>query len=411
MKIQGLDLKDIAEEFGTPLYVYDGQKMKDQVATFRKAFSGVCIRINYACKALTNLSVMKLMKNEGTCLDTVSVPEIRMGLSVGFEPNEIIFTPNCVDFSEIVEAVDLGVNINIENIPNLEKFGKRYGSTVPCCVRMNPFIVSKENSEKVTWWHKQSKFGISVSQLEEARSIIDKYGIRVNGLHIHSSSVIMSREIFRKGAAKVFEIAETFEDLDFVDFGGGVKVRHKVDEDILDIYELAEGLKAEHAAFTERYGKEVDLWFEPGRFLVSESGTLLTRTTMVKTNGERVFAGVDSGFNHLIRPMFYDAYHEILNLDNPDGDKATYTVVGNICEIDNFAVDRELPEIKEGHLLALKNTGSYGYVMASNYNSRMRPAEVLVLDGKAHLVRKRDEFEDLVRNQIVLDFESEKVAE
>ncbi|BDD07273.1 diaminopimelate decarboxylase [Aureibacter tunicatorum] len=408
-EIQGIKVDKICQEFGTPLYVYDADTIVGQLSKFRKAFEGVDFKVKYACKALTNLSIVKLMKTLGTGLDTVSIPEVKMGLSVGFEPEEIIFTPNAVDFSEIEEAVELGVHINIENMSNLERFAKKYGNTKPCCVRMNPFIMAESNSEKVEWWHKQSKFGISIKQIDDVKELVKEYGLVINGIHIHSSSVIMNPEIFIKGVQNVFEVAERFENLDYIDFGGGIKVLHKEDDEIINIFDLGKGLKEELAKFEERYGKKVQLWFEPGRFLVSDSGTLFTEVKIRKNNGHREFAGTDSGFNQLIRPMMYDAYHEIVNTSNPDGEEQMYTIVGNICEIDNFAVDRNMPEIREGDILAIKNAGAYGYSMASNYNSRMRPAEVMIVNGEAKLVRKRDTYEDLVKNQIVIDFDKESL--
>ena len=408
-QIQGLNVTDICKEFGTPLYVYDADKMEEQVRKFKTAFSGVKHQVKFACKSLTNLSVMKIMRVLGTGLDTVSLQEIRMGLSVGYKPEQIVFTPNCVDFSEIEEAVELGVMINIENIPNLIKFGKKYGGNKPVFVRMNPFIMAEMNSEKVDWWHKQSKFGISVKQLEEAHDIISEYDMNVCGIHIHSSSVIMNPEIFMKGAEAVFELAKQFKDLKFVDFGGGIKVKYKPEDEVIDVNALGEGLKKLVDKFEKETNKEIELWFEPGRYLVSECGHLLVEANVIKNNGTRDFVGVNSGFNHLIRPMMYDSYHEIINVTNPDGKPNTYTVVGNICEIDNFAVDRALPEVREYDILSIENAGAYGYSMASNYNSRFRPAEVIIYNGQALLSRKRDTYEDLVKNQIVLDIKEEEL--
>ncbi|MCG8476407.1 MAG: diaminopimelate decarboxylase [Cytophagales bacterium] len=406
-EIQGINVQEICCRYGTPLYVYDADTICRQVETFREAMHGLNFQIKYAAKALTNLSILKLMKALGTGLDTVSVPEIRMGIEAGFCPNQIVFTPNCVDFSEIEEAVELGVFINLESLSSLEKFGKRYGGEVPCCLRLNPFIVAEDNREKVDWWHQQSKFGIADAQLGEARRLIAKYSVQIKGIHIHSSSVIMNPEVFCKGVETVFGVAEQFDELDFIDFGGGLKVKHREEDKVIDIYELGRGLKSAYVDFVKRCGRDVQLWFEPGRYLVSESGFLCVRANVVKSNGSRTFVGVDSGFNQLIRPMFYGAYHEVVNLSNPDGKPSSYTVVGNVCEIDNFAVDRRLPQTREGDLLAIKNAGSYGYMMASNYNSRYRPAEVLVIDGEARLIRRRDTYEDLVRNQLAIDIPQE----
>lgn len=401
--IQNIPVADLAEQFGTPLYVYDTDIIKEHLDRFREGFSSVDLKIKYACKALTNMSVMNFLRTQGTGLDTVSLAEIRMGLTVGFKPQEIVFTPNCVDFSEIEEAVDFGVKINIENLSNLEKFGKRYGNKVAVCIRLNPQIAAQSNSDKVDWWHKQSKFGISIDQIDDVKKLEDQYDLNIDGIHIHSSSVIMSPEIFINGARAVFDIAMRFKNLQFIDFGGGIKVDVGDGNEVIDVKELGKLLDIEFSTFCQKYGRKLELWFEPGRYLVGNAGYLITTCVVRKRNGGSEFIGVDSGFNHLIRPMMYGAYHEIVNASNPDGELQKYTVVGNICEIDNFAVDRMLPETNEGDLIVIKSAGAYGYSMASNYNSRFRPAEVMIRNGCVHLVRKRDEYEDLVKNQIVVD--------
>ncbi|MDW3211454.1 MAG: diaminopimelate decarboxylase [Reichenbachiella sp.] len=402
-KIQNIPVEGLAEKFGTPLYVYDADEIKEHLDRFRQGFSSVDLKVKYACKALTNMSVMKYLLKQGTGLDTVSISEIQMGLTVGYQPNDIVFTPNCVDFSEIEQAVELGVKINIENLSNLEKFAKKYGGSVPVCIRLNPQIAAQSNTDKVDWWHKQSKFGISLDQIDDVKALESQYDLHIDGIHIHSSSVIMSPEIFINGAKAVFDIAMQFEKLDFIDFGGGIKVDVGDGNEVIDVVELGKQLDVEFTAFCEKYGRKLQLWFEPGRFLVGNAGHLLSRCVVRKRNGGTEFVGIDSGFNQLIRPMMYGAYHEIVNTSNPQGDQQKYTVVGNICEIDNFAVDRVLPETKEGDLLAINSAGAYGYSMASNYNSRFRPAEVFVVDSEAHLVRKRDNYEDLIRNQIIID--------
>lgn len=400
--IQGIDVKDICNEFGTPLYVYNADTIERQVTSFKSAFSQINCKVKYACKANTNLSILKEMLNNGTGLDTVSIPEIKMGIMVGFEPDEIVFTPNCVDFSEIEAAVELGVNINIENLPNLEKFGKRYGNSVPCFVRLNPGIHAQMNSDKVDWWHKQSKFGISADQLDKVKEIEKEYNLNIHGLHIHSSSVIMSPEIFIEGAKSIFNVVKQFKNIKYIDFGGGIKVDVGDDKEVINLNALGKELEPVFKGFCDEYGTDIQLWFEPGRFLICEAGTLFTECNMVKKNGGTSFVGTDTGFNQLIRPMFYNAYHKIVNTSNPNGEPQQYTVVGNICEIDNFAVDRTLNEINEKDILAIETAGAYGYSMASNYNSRFRPAEVLIKNKKAHLIRQRDSFDDLIKNQILI---------
>ncbi len=401
-RVQGIDVKDLCEEFGTPLYVYNAEVIERQVTSFKNAFSQIKSKVKYACKANSNLSILKEMLNNGTGLDTVSIPEIQMGIMVGFKPEEIVFTPNCVDFSEIESAVELGVNINIENLPNLEKFGKKYGNSVPCFVRLNPSIHAQMNSDKVDWWHKQSKFGISADQLDKVKKIEKDYNLNIHGLHIHSSSVIMSPEIFIEGAKSVFNIVKQFKNIKYIDFGGGIKVDVGDEKEVINLNALGKELEPVFKQFCIEYGTDIELWFEPGRYLICESGTLFTECNMIKKNGGTSFVGTDSGFNQLIRPMFYNAYHEIVNTSNPNGKEQKYTVVGNICEIDNFAIDRNLNAVSEKDIIAIKTAGAYGYSMASNYNSRYRPAEVLVKNKKAYLIRKKDSFDDLIKNQIII---------
>ncbi|MHC2990623.1 diaminopimelate decarboxylase [Pontibacter sp. HJ8] len=402
-KIQGIPVEQLREQFGTPLYVYDAEHIRGQIKKFREGFSTVDLHIKYACKALTNINILKLMLREGLGLDTVSLPELRMGLHVGFKPQEIVFTPNAVDFSEIEEAVALGVKINIENLSNLERFGQKYGGSVPVCIRLNPHIAAQANSEKVEWWHKQSKFGISIDQVSDVKALEEKYNLHIDGIHIHSSSVIMSPEIFINGAKAVFDIALQFRNLDFIDFGGGIKVDVGDGNPVIDVVALGKQLDGVFSDFCQKYGRRLQLWFEPGRYLVGNAGTLLTTCVLRKRNGGSEFVGLDSGFNHLIRPMLYNAYHEIVNASNLAGPAETYTVVGNICEIDNFAVDRELHQVREGDLIAIRSAGAYGFSMASTYNSRFRPAEVLVINGEAKLIRQRDTYEDLLRNQVEIE--------
>jgi len=401
--IQGIDVHAICREFGTPLYVYDAAYIAGQVKKFKAAFSGIEARIKYACKASSNINIIRLMKTLGTGLDAVSPAEIRLGFLAGFKPEEIVFTPNCVDFSEIEQAVKTGVAINIESLSSLEKFARKYGGRVPLCIRLNPNISSQVNADKVDWWHTQSKFGISLSQIKTVKELEAQHGLKINGIHIHSSSVIMSPEIFTEGARAVFDIASDFKYLEFIDFGGGIKVDVGDGCPVVDLREIGKTLETLYAAFCKKLGCKIAIWFEPGRFLIGNSGTLFAECTVVKKNAAVDFVGVNSGFNHLLRPMFYDAFHEIVNVSNPQGKSKKYTVVGNLCEIDNLGRDRMLNEVREKDLIAIKSAGAYGFSMASCYNSRPRPAEVLVINGKANLIRKRETFEDMIRNVVEID--------
>lgn len=398
----GVDLLKVVEEFDSPVYVYHAEKIQEQYRKLTKAFSKSNVKIKFACKSLTNINILKILKKEGSGLDTVSLNEVKLGIQAGFSPEEIIYTPNGVSFEEIKQAAELGVQINIDNTSILEQFGHHFGNTVPVCVRINPHILAGGNV-KISTGHIDSKFGISIYQLRHVERIVASTGIHVNGLHMHTGSDILDVNVFLRGAEMLFDAAENFKELDFLDFGSGFKIPYKPGDIGTDIDELGTLLSERFNNFCKSYGKDLELWFEPGKYLVSESGVFLTKVNVLKQTTATVFAGVDSGLNHLIRPMFYEAYHHILNISKPNGKDRIYTVVGYICETDTFAWDRVIQEISEGDILAFQNAGAYGMMMASNYNSRFRPAEVLIKDGKAHLIRKRENMEDLLRNQVILE--------
>jgi diaminopimelate decarboxylase len=398
-EIGGIPVLDICEEFGTPLYVYDSAKITSQYERLKNAFKGTNARFSYACKALTNINILKLLKSLGAGLDTVSIQEVQLGLKAGFDPQEIIYTPNCVSIEEIKKAAGFGVMINIDNLSILEQFGYEFGSSYPVCIRINPHIMAGGN-QKISTGHIDSKFGISIYQMRHLERVIASHKIRVIGLHMHTGSDILDTGVFLRGAEVLLDTAKNFPDLEFLDFGSGFKVGYLPDDVTTDIESLGSQLSDRFNTFCKEYGRELYIMFEPGKFLVSEAGFLFVRTNVVKQTMATVFAGVDSGQNHLIRPMFYDAYHHITNVSNPKGTTRIYTVVGYICETDTFGWDRKLNEVREGDILTLHNAGAYGFQMASNYNSRYRPAEVLVKDNKALLIRRRENLEDLLSTQV-----------
>ena len=402
LMISEKELLAIVDQFGAPVYVYDADTIANQYKRLKNAFNPIDVKIKYACKALNNTAILKLLKSMGSGLDTVSINEVKLGLYAGFEPHEIIFTPNCVSIEEIQEAVELGVHINIDNISILEQFGSLYGNTVPCCIRLNPHILAGGNN-KISTGHIDSKFGISVYQLRHVLRIIESQKIRVNGLHMHTGSDILDAGVFLQGAEILFDAAIQFKDLSFIDFGSGFKVAYKEGDITTDIEELGNSITNRFQVFCAEYGKALELWFEPGKYLVSESGLFLAKVNVLKQTTATVFAGIDSGLNHLIRPMLYDSYHHIVNVSNSNGKERIYTVVGYICETDTFGWDRKINEIREGDILCFKNAGAYGFTMSSNYNARYRPAEVLVYKNEARLIRKRESFEDLLRNEVAFE--------
>jgi diaminopimelate decarboxylase len=394
-----MQLIDIANEFGTPVYVYHAERIGQQLHELQDAFSGCKAKFFYACKALTNVNILKLMNQFGANLDCVSINEVKLGLMAGFDAKRILFTPNCVDFCEIDEAKGLGVNINIDNISILEQFGTRYGNSYPVCIRLNPHIMAGGNY-KISTGHIDSKFGISIHQLRHIERIIKSANLHVNGLHMHTGSEIKDIEVFLRGLEVMFDIATHFPEIAFIDLGSGFKVPYQEGDVATDVHELGGKVAEAFKAYEEETGRKLEVWFEPGKYLVSEAGYFVVKANVIKQTTATVFVGVNSGFNHLIRPMFYDAFHRIENISNPQGPERIYTVVGNICETDTFAWDRKINEVREGDYLVFYNAGAYGFEMSSNFNSRLKPAEVLVKDGKAQLIRKRDTFEDLLKNQV-----------
>ena len=398
------DLLHIAGKYGCPVYVYDAHKIESQYKRLTKAFSEVnSLKVLYAVKALSNLSVLKFLKRLGSGLDTVSIQEVGLGLQAGFDPRSIIFTPNGVSFDEIETVAKKGVQINIDNLSILEEFGNKFPE-IPVCIRVNPHVMAGGNTN-ISVGHIDSKFGISIHQIPHILRIVENTNMRINGIHMHTGSDILDVGVFLHASNILFETAMHFKNLEFIDFGSGFKVPYKAGDIETDIEEFGERLTERFKVFCNEYGREITLAFEPGKFLVSEAGFFLTKVNAIKQTTSTVFAQVDSGFNHFIRPMLYGSQHQIMNLSNPDGRERFYTVVGYICETDTFANNRKIKEIREDDILAFKNAGAYCFMMASNYNSRLRPAEVLWYNGKSHLIRERESFEDLVRNQVEIDFD------
>lgn len=397
------DLIDIAQEFGNPIYVYDSEKIKFQYERLTSAFKDIGnLRINYATKALSNLSVLKYMKLLGAGLDTVSIQEVRLGLAAGFEPQAVIYTPNGVSLKEIEAVAQMGVQINIDNLSLLEQFGARHPNT-PVCIRINPHVMAGGNSN-ISVGHIDSKFGISIHQIPHLLRIVENTAMNINGIHMHTGSDILDIDVFLHAAEILFDTAKHFKNLAFLDFGSGFKVPYHDNDIETNIEELGEKLSSRFISFCEEYGSDLHLIFEPGKFLVSQAGYFVTQVNVVKQTTSTVFAQVDSGFNHLIRPMLYGSHHHIENISNPEGKERFYSVVGYICETDTFGSNRKIAEIKEGDLLVFKNCGAYCFSMASNYNSRYRPAEILWHEGKAHLIRKMESFEDILQNQVEINF-------
>lgn len=394
-------LEQIAHDYGTPVYVYHAEKIKEQYEKLQHAFTGVNTRFFYAAKALTNINILKYINSLGCHIDCSSINEVKLAIRAGYIPGNILYTSSNISFEEIEEAKTLGVHINIDSISNLEKFAKKFGESYPVGIRLRPNIMAGGNL-KISTGHNSSKFGIPPEQIKNITGLVNETGLVIRTLHIHTGSEIKDVEVFAKGIEVLFEIAKHFPLLEVIDLGGGFKVPYLPGEEGTDIELLGKKVKEEFDWYEKTYHKKLQVWFEPGKYLVSEAGYFITKVNVVKPAGDILFAGVNSGLNHFIRPMFYGAYHEIENISNPGAEKRKYNVVGNICETDTFAEDRLLPEVREGDFLVFRNAGAYGFEMSSNYNSRFKPAEVMVEEDKARLIRRKEVMDDLLSGQIEL---------
>jgi len=396
-------LLDLTNKYGSPLYVYDTDIIASQYRRITDAFEKVeQLQLNYAVKALSNINILRFFKNLGAGLDTVSIQEVNLALSVGVDPKKIIYTPNGVSLEEIENVAKKGVQINIDNLSILELFGQKHPE-IPVCIRINPHIMAGGNS-KISVGHIDSKFGISVHQVPHIKRVVENTGMHVNGIHMHTGSDILDIDTFLRATEILFDVAKKFKTIDFIDFGSGFKVPYKEGDISTDIEQLGLQLTERFNSFCKDFGKKVTLMFEPGKFLVSKAGNFLAKVNVVKQTTSTVFAGIDSGFNHLIRPMMYDSYHHITNISNPNGRDRYYSVVGYICETDTFGSNRRISEISEGDILCFENAGAYCFSMASNYNSRYRPAEVMIYNNDDYLIRERETFEDLIKNQKIIEF-------
>ncbi len=394
-------LLELAKKYESPLYVYNTDKIKSQYKKITSAFSKVKnVKINYAVKALSNVNILKVFNELESGLDTVSIQEVRLGLSAGFEPKDIIYTPNGVSLKEIEDVAKLGVQINIDNLSILELFGQKYPKT-PVCIRINPHVMAGGNS-KISVGHIDSKFGISIHQVPHIKRVVENTGMLINGIHMHTGSDILDIDTFLMATEILFKITKEFKNIEFIDFGSGFKVPYKLGDISTNIDELGKHLSKRFNEFCKEYGKELTLMFEPGKFLVSEAGYFLATVNVIKQTTSTVFAGIDSGLNHLIRPMFYNSYHHIENISNPKGRERFYSIVGYICETDTFGTNRRISEIREEDVLCFHNAGAYCFSMASNYNSRYRPAEVMIHNKKDYLIRKRETFDDIIKNQDIV---------
>lgn len=380
-------LKKTAEKLGTPVYLYDANIIKRQCKELKKYLSG--INLYYACKANTNLEIIKLIYKEGFGIETVSPEEVAAARKAGVPVSQITFTCGSIDEEEIIFVVKKGIRIHLDSLTQVEIFGKHFSkrkNLQEISVRLNLMVGAGHHSHVITGGP-ESKFGIDISQIKQLKKLALKYNLRIIGLHQHIGSNILDIPIFLKGIKVMLKNALLFPDLKHLDFGGGFGVPYKPEEKRLDIKNLSLEIKKEILDFRKKYGRHVQMSFEPGRYLVAEAGYLLVRVNDIKRNPTKTFIGVNSGLNHFIRPAMYGSYHAIENLSNNSKKGEEVTIAGNICESgDVFAKNRMIANPKIGNILAIKNAGAYGYAMSSNYNSRPKPKEFLILGNKIKLI-------------------------
>ena len=401
MQIDSEILINAAKSYGTPLYFYHFDLIKERYQELHRFITHPRLRILYAMKANYSPAILQLLINEGAGIDTVSIGEALLATKLGAKSSNLLYTANNVTVAEMAQARDMGLLVNVGALSTLEAFGKNFpGSNV--CLRFNPEVVAGSH-EKIQTGGKLTKFGLLFQDLEQVKELVEKYKLQVIGLHKHTGSGISEDEKYLQAVSNLLEIAipEHFPHLQFIDLGGGFGVPYRPDEARFNYVEFGKKVTEKILKHEKETNQTLEVWFEPGRYLVCEAGYLLMEVNTVKNNRGRLIVGTDSGFPQLIRPVFYDAYHEILNLSGTGRKKMTYDICGNICETgDHFAKDRELPEIKEGDLLAVKNAGAYCYAMGGVYNLRPMPAEVAYSAGNLKLIRERLSAEDLI-NQIL----------
>ena len=404
--MQNKDFSILAERFGTPLFVYDGNVLLERYNDLCKFITHPRLQLHYALKANFNPAVLQLLKEAGCGIDAVSPGEVEYALHLGFAPEKIIYTANNMTDAEFEKVYATGVIMNIGELSRLRKAGAAHPG-MKVCLRFNPDVTDGDSAKTMTGGE-LTKFGILLEDIDEVLHIVRSCNLKVAGLHEHTGSGIQKPESFHAAMKALMSIAtpENFPDLEFLDFGGGFKVPYKPDEARIDYVALGAGIAERFSNFEKSYGRELAIKFEPGKFMVAECGTMLTRVNTLKRNRKRLIAGTDSGFPQLIRPVLYDAYHQIFNLTNPDGAEQIYDICGNICETgDRFAEQRPMPEIREGDLLAIANAGAYCYSMGGIYNLRSMPGEVVVKDGKIISVRRRESDSELI-DQIMRNTQS-----
>ncbi len=402
MYIGDVEAEKLVQKFGSPLYVYEEDTIRQRFRELKQGIPYNNLRIYYACKANTNPTIMSILREEGSNVDVISPGEIMIALKAGFKPEQIMFTSTSVTNEDMKLAIEKGIMVNCDSLSQLERYGKLNPHS-EVSIRINPDVGAGHHGHVITGGP-DSKFGIYYDKLPEIKSIAKKYNLKIIGVHQHIGSGILEKEKFIMAMDMLLKTAKQIKGLEFIDFGGGLGIPYKPEQERLDINALGKKITETFSAFCREYGKELMLYIEPGRYPVAEAGFLLCTVNTLKETPKHKFAGVDTGFNHLVRPAMYGSYHNIINASNAESaKKQKIAIAGNICESgdvftrdENGIVDREMPEIKEGDVLAILNAGAYGYSMSSNYNARQRPAEVLVNGKETRLIRKMETFEHMM---------------
>lgn len=382
-----INAESLIKKYGSPLYVYDLSLIKDRYSSLVESITYPKLKIHFACKANSNRELLKELRKMSAGIETVSLGEINVALSAGFDPSEIIYTCGNISEAEQREVMEQNIMMNLDSLTQVERFGK-YKPGGKISIRINQGIGAGFHKHTITGGP-ESKFGIDSSQLGEVKKLAKKYNLQIVGVQQHIGSNILDETIFVKAIEALLETAREFPSLEFIDFGGGFGVPYQPREEPLTMKSLGKKITATLTIFMKSYGKDLLVRFEPGRFLVAESGVLLATVTEIKQTPYKKFVGVNAGFNQLIRPAMYGAYQEVVNASNITGKKETISLVGNICEsADFFAQDRQITTFSEGNIAAILDVGAYGYSMSSHFNTRSQPAEVLIEDGKSRIIRK-----------------------
>lgn len=400
------DPVQLAEKYGSPLYVYNENILRKRCRDIRGLIDYPNFNVNYSPKANSNPELLKIVKSEGLRVDAMSPGEIHVALMAGFRPEEIFYICNNVSQEEFLYAIHAGVKISVDSVSQLELYGKlNPGGKV--AFRLNPGVGAGHH-DKVKTAGQKTKFGIEMSQIPDVKRALEEYNLQLIGINQHIGSLFMDGDAYLASSHNILAVATEFDDLKFVDLGGGFGIPYRKQENQprLDLKDLGGKLSELIRSWVKGYGKEIEFKVEPGRYIVAESGILLGQVNAVKTNYGLKYIGTDLGFNVLVRPTMYDSHHDVevyRKDDKPSMKQETVRIVGNICETgDIIAKDRNLPEIFENDIIGVLDSGAYGYSMSSNYNNRLRPAEVLIeADGNPRLIRRRDTLEDLVRNFIM----------